>query len=53
MKKKKIGVEAIDNNRRRFLKMSGIALAGSGVLLACSNDDDFTPADPNPDPDPD
>ena len=52
MKNKKIKVEAINNNRRRFLKMSGIALAGSGVLLACSNDDDFTPVDPDPDPDP-
>lgn len=33
-------------SRRRFIKMSGLAIAGSGVLLACSDDDDLP--DPNP-----
>ncbi|SDB58567.1 Ferritin-like domain-containing protein [Flavobacteriaceae bacterium MAR_2010_188] len=28
------------NQRRRFLKLSGMALAGTGLLVACSNDDD-------------
>lgn len=38
------------NSRRRFIKMSGLAIAGSGVLLACSGDDDFNPMpEPNPD----
>ncbi len=54
MKNKKVKVESLTtkkgNKRRQFLKMSGLALAGSGLLLSCSDDDDFT--EPNPDPDP-
>jgi len=35
------------NGRRNFLKMSGLALAGTGLLIAgCSDDDLETPADP-------
>ncbi|WP_121665921.1 ferritin-like domain-containing protein [Mesonia aquimarina] len=55
MKNKKIKVEeAVSrgsrNSRRRFLKMSGLAVAGTGLLLSCSDDDDFTePTDPDPD----
>ena len=53
MKNKKVKVESLTtkkgNKRRQFLKMSGLALAGSGLLLSCSDDDDFT--EPNPDPD--
>ncbi len=34
------------NKRRQFLKLSGMAVVGSGLLIACSNDDDsFTPPD--------
>lgn len=32
------------DGRRKFLKISGLAIAGSGLLLSCSNDDD----NPNP-----
>ncbi|MFD2434053.1 ferritin-like domain-containing protein [Mesonia maritima] len=52
MKNKKIKVEEAvsqGNSRRRFLKMSGLAVAGTGFLLSCSEDDDFR--DPTPDPD--
>jgi hypothetical protein len=28
------------NKRRQFLKLSGMAVVGSGLLIACSNDDD-------------
>lgn len=28
------------NDRRQFLKLSGIAIVGSGLLFACGNDDD-------------
>ena len=28
------------NKRRQFLKLSGMAVMGSGLMLACSNDDD-------------
>lgn len=38
------------NKRRKFLKLSGMALAGSGLLIACSNDDDVRNPNPNPDP---
>ena len=44
------------NSRRRFIKMSGLAFAGSTLLYACSEDDDFNPGmkpDPDPTPDPD
>lgn len=35
-------------NRRKFVQLSGFAIAGGGLLLAgCSNDDDFT-TDPEP-----
>ncbi len=42
-------VETIKNGRRRFLKLSGAAIAGTGLLLmvGCSDDDDVN----NPDPD--
>lgn len=58
MKRNEIKVKSLDhskgNNRRKFLKLSGMALAGSGLLLACSSDDDaMLPPDPDPDPDPD
>ncbi|WP_424492958.1 ferritin-like domain-containing protein [Salinimicrobium sp. GXAS 041] len=37
-----------DNSRRQFLKMGSIAVVGSGLLLSCSSDDDFTdPVDPD------
>lgn len=53
MKNKKVevteDVAGKGNNRRRFLKMSGLAIAGSGLLLSCSDDDDFTPEPPNGD----
>lgn len=43
MRKKQIKVQVSKGrNRRRFLKISGLALAGSGLLMACSDDDDFT-----------
>lgn len=44
-------VNPIKNDRRRFLKLSGAALVGSGLLFmtGCSDDDDG----PNPPPDPD
>ena len=37
------------NKRRQFLKLSGMAIVGSGLLIACSTDDDdqYTPPDPN------
>ncbi|CAM4033089.1 ferritin-like domain-containing protein [Gillisia limnaea] len=36
-----------NNSRRQFLKMGSLAVVGSGFLLSCSNDDDFTePVDP-------
>ena len=28
------------NKRRQFLKLSGMAVIGSGLLIACSSDDD-------------
>lgn len=41
MKKNRVKVEVkTAKNRRNFLKVSGLALAGSGLLLACDNDDD-------------
>lgn len=44
MKKKKtieVKTQTVGRNRRNFLKVSGLALAGSGLLLAsCDNDDD-------------
>jgi|AntDeeMinimDraft_5_1070356.scaffolds.fasta_scaffold00137_3 hypothetical protein len=60
MKNKKVKVEEAvsknGNGRRRFLKMSGLAVAGTGLLIGCSDDDDFNPENgggPDPDPDPD
>lgn len=52
------------NSRRKFIKMSGLGIAGSSFLLyGCSEDDMFNPGgevgnpnpgpDPDPDPDPD
>ncbi|MDG3583696.1 ferritin-like domain-containing protein [Galbibacter pacificus] len=42
MKKKIIKVHQPKgfNNRRQFLKLGGLAVAGSGLLWACSSDDD-------------
>ena len=38
----------LNNSRRHFLKMSGLAVAGAGFLISCSSDDDFSePIDPN------
>lgn len=37
------------NDRRQFLKLSGIAIVGSGLLFACSNDDDNNDGQVNPD----
>lgn len=34
------------NSRRRFLKMGGLAIAGTGLLIGCSDDDDFNPEPP-------
>lgn len=46
---KKIAANETDNSRRQFLKMGSIAVVGSGLLLSCSSDDDFTgPVDPDP-----
>lgn len=42
-------VKPIANNRRQFLKLSGLALAGSGLLLACNDDDDMGTT-PTPEP---
>jgi len=36
-------------NRRQFLKLGGMAVLGSGLLIACSDDDDIIDID-NPDP---
>ncbi|PHR86875.1 MAG: hypothetical protein COA80_19240 [Leeuwenhoekiella sp.] len=51
MKKKKrneVKTQAVGRNRRNFLKVSGLALAGSGLLLAsCDNDDDAGFMNPN------
>ncbi len=59
MKKPVVKLEFQDNNgsgssRRRFIKMSSLAFAGSTLLYACSEDDDFNPGmEPEPEPDPD
>jgi|TARA_R100000789_G_scaffold100264_1_gene109515 hypothetical protein len=55
MEKPRIKVDAVtakpsknSNSRRKFLKMGGLAMAGSGLLLyGCSDDDDMNP-DPMP-----
>ncbi|MDN3723166.1 ferritin-like domain-containing protein [Aequorivita sp. SDUM287046] len=41
----------INNDRRRFLKLSGAAIVGSGLLFmtGCSDDDDGPGFEPNPD----
>jgi hypothetical protein len=51
MEKPRIKVDAVtakpsknSNSRRKFLKMGGLAMAGSGLLLyGCSDDDDMNP----------
>lgn len=66
MKKPVVKVDVVDasakdskrKSRRKFIKLSGLGLAGSSFLLyACSEDDDFNPGgemeQENPDPDPD
>ncbi len=59
MKKPVVKLEFQDNkgsgsSRRRFIKMSSLAFAGSTLLYACSEDDDFNPGmEPEPEPDPD
>lgn len=41
-------VNPVLNNRRSFLKLSGLTLAGTGLLLAgCNNDDEDTPMEDN------
>lgn len=35
-----------NNSRRSFLKMGSLAVVGSGLLFACSNDDDFNEMEP-------
>ena len=54
MEKPRIKVEAVTakpsknrSSRRKFLKMGGLAMAGSGLLLYGCSDDDMTP-DPTP-----
>ncbi|NMH27066.1 ferritin-like domain-containing protein [Flavobacterium silvaticum] len=45
---KKEGVSQAFTGRRNFLKLSGLTLAGTGLLLAgCSDDDDTTPTADN------
>ena len=72
MKKPLVKVDVVDassgkknmKSRRRFLKLSGLGIAGSSfILYGCSEDDLFNPGgeegmpnptpDPDPDPDPD
>ncbi|MCM8568337.1 ferritin-like domain-containing protein [Gramella jeungdoensis] len=68
MKKPLVKVDVVEassknskmNSRRKFLKLGGLGLAGSGFLLySCSEDDLFNPGgevggeNPMPDPDPD
>jgi len=60
MKKPVVKMEVVESSskntnvksRRRFIKMSGLAVAGSGLLLACSSDDDFDPGGETPGPEP-
>jgi len=37
-----------ENKRRQFLKLSGMALVGTGLLYACSSDDDGSMPQPSP-----
>lgn len=47
---KKIASDENNNSRRQFLKMGSLAVVGTGLLLSCSNDDDFSPpVKPEPD----
>ncbi|MGB5943314.1 MAG: ferritin-like domain-containing protein [Leeuwenhoekiella sp.] len=43
MKKSKVKVDVAvsGRQRRKFLKLGGLALAGSGLLIACGDDDDI------------
>lgn len=44
MKKNVVKVQQpgkVAKNRRQFIKLSGLALAGTGILIACSDDDDM------------
>jgi hypothetical protein len=56
MKKPVVKVDVVETasenskSRRRFIKMSGLAVAGSSVFFACSSDDDFNPGGENPNP---
>ena len=58
MKKPVVKLELQDgknsgSSRRRFIKMSSLAFAGSTLLYACSEDDDFNPGmEPEPEPEP-
>lgn len=38
--------KSTNNNRRQFLKLGGMAVVGSGLLLACSKDDEMKMEDP-------
>ena len=72
MKKPLVKVDVVDassqksknNSRRKFIKLSGLGIAGSSFLLYGCSDEEFNPGmvegpdgqpnpDPNPDPDPD
>jgi len=50
MTKTKVKVEPVmssnRNKRRQFLRMSGLAMVGTGILSACSKDDDMMPTNP-------
>lgn len=53
MKNKKVKTDGVlqdGNSRRRFLKVSGLAVAGTGLLISCSDDDDFSDNIPGVDP---
>ncbi|MGB3775237.1 MAG: twin-arginine translocation signal domain-containing protein, partial [Leeuwenhoekiella sp.] len=56
MKSNEIKDDALEpsngRDRRKFLKLSGMALVGGGLLLSCSDDDDMGVIDPEPEPEP-
>lgn len=41
VQKSELTVQKVGSSRRKFLKMGGLAIAGSTLLLSCSDDDDF------------
>ena len=44
----KVARTDLTNSRRNFLKIGGLAVVGSGLLLACSSDDDMPETPMNP-----